>query len=437
MDIDEKELSEKRKKNMKLFSIHRMLTADLLFYYAIKFIFLSQIKGLSASNIVLATAFFGIFRALFQIPTIILIDKLGHKKSLVLSDLISAISVIFVMLSTNLSSLIFANLLSGCAFAIKDVSENGLLNDSIPETEDKSKIFSKIDAKGLGKYYIISAISAMFSGFLFEVNGYIPMCICTIILVIASIVASNFNELNPIKNTEKISKTIFKESKEYFKNLRYGFSFIFHSRRLKALMLFTGIMFGMISVMNIYEMGLLNEINVSSSAVGIIYASMQIVAAISSKMHVLLHNKFKNKALTVIGMSYVISCLIAGIVCISGINYIILLLMVIITYIIRYIDTGAYQVLMKKYITNFTNVEVQNKVYSAYGIVTGLGSTTIGVIGTIIAARNDLKMSLVIFGAIFFVIMVMVLNYMKTRVGLKPEEYRKKDIDYREYISLK
>ena len=43
MEAKEKVLSEKRKKNMKVYSIHRMLTFDLLFYYAIKFLFLTQI----------------------------------------------------------------------------------------------------------------------------------------------------------------------------------------------------------------------------------------------------------------------------------------------------------------------------------------------------------------------------------------------------------
>lgn len=435
--IDEKELSIKRRKNMKLYSIHRMLTVDLLFYYAIKFMFLTQIKGISPSYIVLATAFFGVAKALFQIPTVILIDKLGNKKSLLLSDLVSALSIVFIILSPNALALILANSLSGCAFAVKDVAENGLLNSSIPNTENKSKIFSKIDAKGLGKFYIIAAISALISGLLYEINGYIPMCICVSILLTAAVVASGFSEITTIENRKKTSKKSWKEVKDYCKNLDKGFSFIFKSRRLKALMIFGGIMFGMISVMNIYEMGLLEEIKLSSAAVGIIYASMQLVAAISSKVQLFLHEKLKNKTLTFIGLTYSIACLVAGLICLVNINYGIMIGVVVFTYVIRYIDTGSFQILIKKYITNFTNEEVQSKVYSAYGIVSGLGSTLIGIIGSFIVAVFNLKMSLLIFGIIFTVVMFGVSRYMKTRVGLKPEEYRKKDIDYKEYISLK
>jgi len=36
----------------------------------------------------------------------------------------------------------------------------------------------------------------------------------------------------------------------------------------------------------------------------------------------------------------------------------------------------------------------------------------------------------VIIGAISAILFVFVLSYMKSRIGLKPEEYDKKDIEY-------
>lgn len=437
MDKEEKVLSKKRKQNMKIYSIHRMLTADLLFYYAIKFIFLTQIKGLTAGNIVLATAFFGIFKVIFQIPTTILIDKIGNRKSLVLSDLMMAASVIIVMLSTNLTMLILANLVSGTSFAIKEVAENGILNKSIPTSENKGAIFSKIDSKGLGNFYFISAISASISGVLFEINGYIPMAICVVILLVAARVASLFKNIDDEIQEEKISKEIVEKYSQYFKDIKRAFDFIFSSRRLKALMIFAGVMYGVIMVMNTYEMGLLQEIELSSTAIGIIYASMQLVAGIASRMQYKLHEKFKNKTLTIIGLSYTIACLISGLICIVNISAGITVIIVIITYVVRYLSSGSYLVLIKKYITNFTNTQMVNKVYSAYGIVTGLGNTIIGLMGSVIVSKYNLKISVAIFGAFFTLIMILILKFMKTRVGLRPEEYRRQDINYKDYISLK
>lgn len=439
MEIEEKAITEKRKINMKLYSIHKMLTNDLLFYYGVKFLFLTQIKGLTAGDIVLASAFWGIFKVIFQIPVTTLIDKLGNRKSLIISNLLQAISVALVMLSSNFQVLVLANLFGALGHATKEVSESGMLNVSIPSSESRSKIYSKIDGKGTGNYYYLSAISAILSGILFEINAYIPMIMCIIVLLIATTIASKFREIKIEKKSyvEKENITIGKRYKTYFKDLKLAFSFIFNSRRLKALMLYSGIMYGIIMVLNTYEMGLLNEIELSASSIGIIYAAMQVIAGISSRHQDIFHERFKNKTLSIIGISYTLACLIAGIISVTTFSHMAIATIIVVTYIIRYLGMGSYYVLIKKYITNFTNVEVANKVYSAHGLVTGIGNTIICTLGSLIVTHNNIKYSMIIFGIIFLAIMLLVLNFMKTRVGLEPNEYRKKDINYKEYISLK
>ena len=445
MDEEDKKISEKRKENMKTYTIHKMLTADLLFYYGIKFLFLTQVKKLSAGDIVLASAFWGIFKVIFQIPVTIICQRMGNKKCLILSDIVQAFAVLLVMVSNNFQILIIANLFGAMATAGKEVAESGMLNSSIPDGENKSKILSNIEGKGLGNYYYLSAGSAILAGLLFEVNGYIPMAICVIVLLISAKIATTFNSkenIEEIKTQNKSSlknelKNIKKTYSIYFRDLRLAFDFIFTSRRLKALMLYSAIMYGILMVMGTYEMGLLEEINLSAAATGIIYAVMQFISGIASKKQEYFHKKFRNKTLTVLGLTYTIACLIAGVISITNIPYIAVVTVILITYTIRRIDTGAYYVLIKKYLTNFTNEEVASKVYSAHGLVTGIGNTIVCAFGSLIVNYNNLKISMIIFGAIFTAIMILVVIYMKNRVGLNPTEYRKKDINYREYISLK
>lgn len=433
MEAEEKAMADARKKNMRIYSVHRMLTFDLLFYYAIKFLFLTQIKGFSASDIVTVSAFLGLFKVVFQIPVTVIIDKIGNRKSLIIADIFQAISVFLIMLSTSVPMLIFANLFGAIAVGMKDVAEPGLLNSSIPDVAEKSQIYSKIDGKSVGNFYYFSAISAIISGFLYDINGYIPMTICVIILIISALLATGFTELNQIKKQENIKKYY----KTYFRDLRLAFSFIFNSSRLKALMLFSGVMYGIIMVMNTYEMGLLDEVGLSASVTGIIYAVMQIIAGISSKQHEKIHQKYKNKTLSIVGISYTLACLIAGIIAVTGLPYWLIIGIIVATYVVRYLSTGFYYVLIKKYITNFTNGEVANKVYSAHSLVIGLGNLIICAFGAIISSNFDMKHSMIIFGIVFFTIMILIINYMRTRVGLSPSAYRKKDINYKEYISLK
>lgn len=433
MESKEKEQINARKKNMRIYSVHRMLTFDLLFYYAIKFLFLTQVKGFTASDIVVVSAFLGLFKVLFQIPITVIIDKIGNRRSLIIADLFQATSVTVIMLSNSLPVLIIGNLFGAIAVAMKDVAEPGLLNSSIPDVKEKSQIYSKIDGKSVGNFYYISAFSAIVSGFLFDINGYIPMTICVIILLISALLATGFTELIPVQKQEDIKKYY----KTYFRDLKLAFSFIFNSSRLKALMLFSGVMYGIIMVMNTYEMGLLDEMGLSASITGIIYAIMQIVAGISSKHHEKIHQKYKNKTLSIVGVLYTLACLMAGIIAVTGLPYWLIIGIIVATYAVRYLSTGFYYVLIKKYITNFTNGEVANKVYSAHSFVIGLGNLIICAFGAIISSNFSVKHSMIIFGIVFFTIMILILNYMRTRVGLDPNSYRKKDINYKEYIGLK
>lgn len=53
-----------RKRNMKLYPTYKKIADDYLFYYTIDFLFLTQIKHMSASDVVLAgsiKSLFGIF----------------------------------------------------------------------------------------------------------------------------------------------------------------------------------------------------------------------------------------------------------------------------------------------------------------------------------------------------------------------------------------
>lgn len=436
MELNEKVLSEKRKNNMKLYSVHRMLTADLLFYYAVEYIFLTQVKGLTAGEIVLANAFWGAFQFILQIPTTVLIEKLGDRKSIIISNIASALEVIIILFCNNFGILLLSYFLSAFSCAIGDVSGNRILNQSIPTTEaHKSNIFANIEGKGLGNFYFISAISGMCSGFLYSINPYIPFIICIIISLVGARVASLYDDIKYEKRN--IEENMSRKYTEYFHDLKVAFSFIFSSKRLKSLMLYSGFMFSIIMVMKNYEMGLLEEINISATSIGMIYAIMQIIAGLASKRHNKVHKKFKNKTLTIIGISYTTACLVAGIVAVTNMSFTLMILIILATYAVRYMGKGLYNVLIKKYITNFTDVKMANDIYSANCVVTGLGNALVCIIGSLIVSNHNLKYSMIIFGAISIIVMIGILIFMKTRVGLKPEEYKKEDIDYKEFLGIK
>ena len=72
------------KRNMKLFPIYRALSIDFIFFYTINFLFLTQVKHISPSAVVVEDAFYSLFMIILQIPAAIGVDMIGRKKAMIL-----------------------------------------------------------------------------------------------------------------------------------------------------------------------------------------------------------------------------------------------------------------------------------------------------------------------------------------------------------------
>ena len=66
---EEIELERKKKNNIKLYSKYRIFSWDLLFYYAIIYLFLTIEKKISPAQVLQFDAFYILFRFMVQIPS--------------------------------------------------------------------------------------------------------------------------------------------------------------------------------------------------------------------------------------------------------------------------------------------------------------------------------------------------------------------------------
>ena len=67
------------RKMYSIFPIYKMLSWDLLFYFPIIFLFLTQVKGFTASEVLLADPFYTLSNTFWQIPITRLVDRIGKK----------------------------------------------------------------------------------------------------------------------------------------------------------------------------------------------------------------------------------------------------------------------------------------------------------------------------------------------------------------------
>lgn len=417
-----------RKTNMRIFPTYKKLAWDYLFYYTIDFLFLTQVKNISAANVVLKGTFNSLFGIMMKIPANIIIEFLGRKNSLILANILNCFYMVIIMLSRNLADLIFAEFISAVAFSIKNIVEPSLLNESIPPSKYKSQIFSKISSKGASGYYLLNAISKICAGFLFAINAYLPMICSLAVLIFVVILSIGFIE--PVKKKKRSTNEVL--GKKEIKEIKDGFVYVLKSERLKALILCSALVGSLLSIMQNYTVSLLEELALTSTVIGIISAVGNFISSYASKKQDVFHKKLRNKSLITIAITLSISCLLAGICGLKAKDSIILLIIVIMGNLIFNFCNGMYYTIIDKYLRNFSNKDIDTKIFSANGLFGSVARVISGLFASFLLDKTTTAYCMIVMGIIFTILYILTGIYMKTRVGLKPEEYLKEEIRYDE-----
>ena len=413
------------KYNRRIFPLYKGFGWDPLFYSAIIFLFLTEVKGIAPAKVMYAESIYSIFLLLLQIPATILIEKIGSRKSLILGTTFATIQIIMMIFINNFTFLVIAYFMSAFGNAIKDIARNTLLYDSTKICNGKNS-FANINAKGSSLSNALSAVTSICAGYLFVINPYIPLILSSLISILVVILAYRFEDVK-VEKTEKqitISKSI-KEIKQCFK-------FIIKSKRLKSLFLFTSIFSGVLMMISTYEKSLLTELQMPKQNFGIIFAILTLVQSFSILYQDKIHNTFKNKTLGFISVPIFLSFIIVGIVANLNLNFSFTIIIVIFAFFIHHFFRGPYWVLEDKYVTNFTNENIRAKILSTSNLIKNIGEIVISFLGGLLLEFYNTSTSYLIIGIVGLIVILLVLKYMKKRIGLSSEEYNKEDIEYKE-----
>jgi hypothetical protein len=240
-------------------------------------------------------------------------------------------------------------------------------------------------------------------------------------MVIATLISFSFTEILPL------DKKPFTETRKYFKHLFKKYKKINKSNRLRALLLITGIGFGLLYVSEGYELQLFDKIGVNPTIVGILYAVMIAMRGIGAKIAGLMNRKAKNRTLTYILEAYAINFFLGGIVALLNIPIEVKIALLGILYAFYSIHEGAQHVLERRYLFSFSNDSVESSISSIKSITDNIIRMIVSVIASGILLFADIRYAFLIMGVIAVVLILIGTAYGKTRLGLQPEEYTKKD----------
>jgi len=422
-----KKLRKKRRINAMLYPIYKAFSWDLLSFYSIEFLFYTITKGITASQVLILTSLYIIFKVIFQIPSVAISDYYGKRKSMILGNGLLVIFQMILIFAPDFKWMVIANIFCGFGYDLKSISEGNLLYDSV-STKGGDGIYTKLDAKGASGYYILNTILSVLAGYLFVINNYIPMYICLFFLVLSFVLSFKFKDIyvtNDNENREKFSEFL----KGYSNNIVDSFKFIKKSNRMKAYLIFAAVFYGLIKTFNTYKNDLLTDMMVTEEQFSMIFAILSLIAAVTVTYSKKIQRQFKNKTLTFLSLSYVFSIIFVGVISLTMVNDIALPFILIFYAIIRICDSQWF-VTEYTYLRNFTTAESRNKISFTFELISCLGASIISFIGAIVLEYLNIRYSIMLLGILFLAIMVVILDYMKTRIGLKPSQYKKEDLEF-------
>ena len=222
-------MEDKINRSNKLFPVFFGLSADLVFWIIIDMLFLTTVKGLSASQINSIKAIATFLGIIVQFFGINIIRKLGNITSIRIGTIMLFLAQLLNTIGKKFYIFLIAEILYTIGFVFKDMDSVILLKNLRYKKNDTE--YLKYQTRGNVVYSFVTLIISIVSGFLFNISPYLPMILGLVICFINILLTLFFYEA-PLK--EKSDK-------------KYKFSFNLDKRTL-LLILFCGIFYAMIAV---------------------------------------------------------------------------------------------------------------------------------------------------------------------------------------------
>lgn len=202
---------ERVEKSNKIYPIYYGLSSDLVFWIAINTLFLSTVKNLSAFQINSLTTISTILAIVLYFFASKIINKIGNITSVRLANLLLLLSSLLLTFSKSYFFLLLGQILYEFAFVFKAI-DSVILIKNLKYLKKEEK-YLEIKNKGTTIYSLITMIISLISGFLFNINPYLPMFICVFICIInlilsIFIVEADIKEEPNTKTSVKISKLV-------------------------------------------------------------------------------------------------------------------------------------------------------------------------------------------------------------------------------------
>ena len=191
-----------RKFNIKA-QIHKLYTLTTVGYFRIagaSWVALLALRGFSMFEIGMLESIFHIVSSIFEIPSGVVADVFGRKKTMVLASLVSFVSGLFMILSNNFWSVAFAIGFSALSYNLESGTREALAYDSLKFAGQEEK-YNRFASTEMMLYRITSSTATLCAGFALWLGYRKAYAFDIVFSLIAIGIACSLNEVS-VSNDE-------------------------------------------------------------------------------------------------------------------------------------------------------------------------------------------------------------------------------------------
>lgn len=416
-------------RNIKLSPVLIALTWDILFWWSISTLYLTMVKGLTNSQVVILDSILMGSGALFCIPLAKLFQNVKPINTTRIGLLAYIAFILFYIFGNNFWIFILAQPFLGFGYVSIAIKINSILTNSLREVK-RDKDYQRIYGKGMYIYYILEMMGAIITSYLFYWNPNLCLYVSLAVVIITFALTYLYKE--PSKFMESNINLQAKEQQEIKSENKKPDSFwkimksAFFISLLIYMMLVRGILSCTGSALKIYLNELVYNNTIPVWSYGYFYAGTRLVAALFSKYQFKFNLKFGVRTLLLIT-----SMIIIGFVA-TGVTYLInptaipsIIIILLFSYILCAVRTPN-QIFINNYIQVCTPKRNHERAYSIRTMAEYIGYATINSVYALLLSvfHDNYGMTQLVYIGIFAIpLIVSVVVFIRLLVKKHTQKY--------------
>lgn len=230
-------------------------------------------NGISYTEVGILGAIFMGSWVVSEIPTGYVGDRLGRRNSLVLGSLLTILALSGFAFGETFPIFAFAYVVWPVGLAFRSGTESAWLYDVLSEDLDEDR-FTAVKGRGEAIWYVGTAITSLFSGYLAGLNWVYPFVANVAILVVSIAVLYTFPEPDVTDDNTDDRFTL--------REARAALHVLFSSASLRSFVVYTALFFGFWNLTSTFTQPVSRSVGVSLTQFGWLYAGFYVVSAVAS-----------------------------------------------------------------------------------------------------------------------------------------------------------